>query len=806
MRFFLRLRVLYTVMVHFLVAKLFFIFFSVCYVNINAQAPSAPAIISISCAELGHSRYLQLNSSSDSGLAIFLFRGKWYVVWDCGEQVLNCEMPKQEDWPAGFISIEKVQNIKSSSPCMIFTLDVSVEMIPMVTKTEKGWAINAISEHLVRSDPNPNQVAFDHQRLGYFRLLNIGNASTITLNMPTGEELSVIPTSQPDTGLDEIRSEYVDVYESAQGVCLYTKCDQVLLERQGKDATCFPVSEPMLSSEKYLEHTANLPTQTFIQLGDFTANVRASLAEEAKRDSKQSVLCLLKQAWVEIAICEGEEAKQTITLLGKEVPDLTQSLCYQVLLGFSEFLSQDYRESLKTLELLPNTPEVNFWRALSKSQLGERTSFGDEVVCILKNYPPNLRDYIVVKLVPHLFESQQLERLKAVHQAIKPTSEIAKAVMAFHQAMYTFIREDKEEGYKLLLKIANNESGLIMPDEYITEARLETYLYKHADASVEDNISELDILRTQSRGNDIEVKICLKLIEQLEKKKDYTKIIEIIQDLIERFSNFDISLGLNQLLRSYVQKFFMSENIGISPIKIISLFRKYKKIIENHAEYEKIVENVVHQYERIDLLDQAASLLTELFPKTLSEKKKIELQLRIGNIYVKNGKAEEAINLLSKIYPAIGEEFQKEAAKIIAKAHVLKKNHEETIKWLKHHPNKENKRAIADVHIVMQDYPGIIESLKDYLSSLKDREDDDARELGLVQLAAAYYVQKDFDKLKTLHKDYQGFMEGRKSQKTFAMLCRSRAEDLKTSQEVRDYIGDADVLKEIFSKAEYSIG
>ncbi len=788
-------------MVHFLVAKLFFIIISVCCINIHAEVPS----VSISCAELGNSRYLRLNSSSDSGLAIFLLHGKWYAVWDYGDQAVDFELPKQEEWPAGFISIEKVQGIKSSRPCVILSLNISIEMMPMVIKTEKGWAINAISEHLVRSDPNPNQVAFDHQKLGYFRLLNAGNTASIKLNMPTGEELSIIPTFQPDTGLDEIRSEYVDVHESAQGVCLYIKSDQVLLERQGKDATCFPVGDPMLYSEKYLEQNSNLPTQTFIQLGDFTSRVRASLNEEANRDPKKRALLLLKQTWVEIAICEGEEAKQTIALLGQEVPDLTQTLIYQVLLGFSEFLSQDYHESLKTLELLPNTPEVNFWRVLSRSQLGERTSFGDEIVSILKNYPPDLRDYILVKLVPHLFESQQVERLKAIHHAITPKSEIAKAVMAFYQAMYTFIREDKEIGYNLLQKIARNEAGYVVPVELQAEARLETYLYKHADAPVGDIISELDILRTQSRGNDVEVKICLKLIEQLEKKKDYAKIIEVVQDLIQRFSKFDISLGLNQLLKSYVQKFFMSENVNISPVKTIGLFRKYKTIIESHTEYEKIAENVVHQFERLDLLDQAVSLLTELFQKASSNEKKIELQLRVGNISVRNGKADEAIKLLSGIYPAISEKHQKETAKILAKAHVLKKDHEATIKWLKYHPTKENKRAIVDVYIVMQDYTRVIDSLKDYLSSLKDREDDDARELGLVQLAAAHYVQKDFDKLKALHEDYKDFMNGRKSEKTFAMLCRPRAEELKTAQEVRAYIGDAEVLKEIFTKAKLSI-
>ena len=412
----------------------------------------------------------------------------------------------------------------------------------------------------------------------------------------------------------------------------------------------------------------------------------------------------------------------------------------------------------------------------------------------------------MVRLVPHLFESQQIERLKAIHQEIKPKSEIAKAVMAFYQAMYTFVREDKEVGYKLLLKIAKNESGYVVPEELVAEARLEAYLYKHADAPIADTISEFDVLRTQSRGNDVEVKICLRLIEQLEKNKDYAKIIEILQDLIQRFSKFDISLGFNQLLKSYIQKFFISDNVNRSPIKTIALFRKYKKMIENHAEYEKIAENVVHQYERLDLLDQATSLLTELFEKTSDSEKKIELQLRVGSLYVQNIQPEKAIKLLSKIYNGLEEKHQKQAAKIMAHADRLRHDHESTISWLKRHPSKENKRIIADVCIAMQDYPRTIDSLKDYLSSLKDREDDDARELGLVQLAAAHYVEKDFDKLQTLHNDYKEFMGGRKSEKTFSMLCRPRAEDLKTSQEVRAYISDADVLKEILEKANASLG
>ncbi len=790
-------------MVHFLVAKLFFIIFSVCCLSICAEATSA----SISCAELGNSRYLQLNCSGDSGLAIFSLHGKWYVIWDCSNQLSDFSIPKQEDWPAGFVSIEKVEGIKPSRPCIVFSIDVSAEMMPMTIKTEKGWAINVVSEHLIKNDPNPNQVAFDHQKLGRLRILNAGNALPVKLNMPTGEELNVTPTIYPDTGLDPMESDYVDVYESAQGICLYLKSDQIFLEKEGKDALYFPVSDPILYSEKYLEHSSDLsPDLTFIRLGNFTSKFSSSQTEKALYDQKSRPLHLLRQVWVEIALCEGDEAKQAALLLGKEFPDLTQSLFYQVLLGFSQFLSQDYHESLKTLELLPSTPEINFWRALSKSQLDERILFSENVISILQNYPSNLRDYILVRLIPYLFESQQLELLKAIHQSIAPQAEIAKAVMGFYHAMYIFTHEDKGEGYKLLKSIARNETRYIIPIEFQTEARLEAYLYKHADASIDDITKELDVLRTQSRGNDIEVKICLKLIEQLEKKKDYAKIIEIIQELLVRFNKFDISLGLNQLLKSYVQKFFTSENTSRSPVKIIGLFRKYKTNLESHAGYEKIAEYVAQQYERLDLLDQAASLLTELFERTSDHEKKIEWLLKVGSLYVQNLKPEEAIKLLSKIYHGLVEKDQKQAAKIMAHADRLKNDHESTIKWLKRHPSKENKRVIADVCIVLQDYPRIIDSLKDYLLSLKDREDDDLRERGLIQLAAAYYVQKEFSNLKTLHGTHKDFMKDRKGDKVFSMLCRPRAEDLKTSQEVREYITDADILKEIFEKAKSSIG
>jgi hypothetical protein len=65
-----------------------------------------------------------------------------------------------------------------------------------------------------------------------------------------------------------------------------------------------------------------------------------------------------------------------------------------------------------------------------------------------------------------------------------------------------------------------------------------------------------------------------------------------------------------------------------------------------------------------------------------------------------------------------------------------------------------------------------------------------------VQLAAAYRLKKEFSILKNFYDSHKEFMQDRKSFKTFAMLCRPKAENLKTALEVREYIDDADAIKE----------
>lgn len=781
-------------MIHLSVAKLFFIIFSFCCTNtfLSADSTQTIPISSISCSNIGNTRYLELNSSKKSLLAVFYLQEKWYIIWDTKESISDISLPPKGEWPTGLLSLEKVSDIQTSRPCLIFSFKTPFEMMPMVTKTEKGWSIHIVSEYFLQNNPNPNQISFDLQNVGQFRIVNAGNASFITLNMPTKEELSIILTEHPDTGLDSAQYAYVDIHESVQGGCLYLKSDQLFVEKQNQDAAYYPIKDPLLCSQEELKTIQTTPSISFIQSGDFTGTFRNFLAVKAVEEQKQRPLHLSRQAWVEIALGEGDEAMQTILLLGRDFSDFSESLAYQIILGISQCLSQKYKQSLKTLAPLPNTPEINLWKNISKSQIDERAIFDENIVSILKKYPTNLREYILIKIVPFLFDSRQIRVLKNILQEIVPQTESLQAIMSFHKAMYIFTFEDREQGYKLLLPIANKTTPYSVPPELESEARLETYFHDHGNDPIDKIITDLDILRTQARGYDIEVKICLKLIEQLEKKKNYIKIIEILQDLSARFKKFDVTIGFHQLLSKYLKQFFITNSSDTSPTKVISLFVRYKSTIIHYPIYDEIAEHVASLYEKLNLLDKSISLFAELAAKTKDSDKKTKYQLKIAQLYIQNFKPQQAINLLADIH----DEYKKQASIIFAKAYCLQNDYHSAIHWLQQYPTKESLREIANIYIEQEDYPHVVNSLKDYLAILK-QEDESDREQALVELAATYNIQKKPDQLKELFHANKEFMKGRKSEKIFAMFCHPHAEHLQTIEEVYEYIHDGDILKEI---------
>ncbi len=797
---------LHTLMARSAFAKFFFAtLFSFCLQSTPEVLPKKDLPI-IEAKNMADKRYLCLNHKSESAMCVFFFQNKWYLVWDCGTEMPNQSLPANQELPPSMLNLEYANEVKTSHNCVVLKFDVYTDMVPVVTHTTSGWAIYTMPDLLSNDIPIPNQLIFDPQKQGVFRILSAKKVIPITIEFPEGDELYVLPTLQVDAGLDSHEYDYVNILETAQGACMITRSDQIVMEFQGNDLSFSMTKEPLMHSELYIRRLDDeAPRETFFRKGSYDPPLmRDVLKELAMTNNKSSHYPILKlrQAWLEITIGESMNALNTLNLLLEKHPEIGQHHYFLLLKGSALCLSGKYQESVEILKNLPKNVGNKIWLNIALSQMNEKVWFDNNLINIVRCYPENLANQITAMVIPYLFETEQISLFKKVMDEIPPKSGAAKAIGEFYLAKQKFMRDDTDEGYQDLVKLSKEGNQKALPIEFQVEAKFLTYMFKNGSKPPQELIKELSTMRTQARGSDIEIKISLKLIEELEKIKDFVEVINILQDLEKRFADKERHFGFTQKLDEYVLKFFVDDDSTISQVKYVGLFTKYYKKMINHPDFATIALKTASKLEQLNLLEQAANLIIEINRQKADNPDKFKYLLKAAELYLKDYKYDLAIKILKDSYLSADEKIKPQLAALLAKAYAGKKEYQTAINHLNEFPNKINKRSIADIYIQQEDYPNIIASLKDYLVALNEREDDAMREKAILQLAATYRIISNHTELKKLYDQLSEFMQDKESFKAFAAFCRPPAAELQTTQEVKDYIKDGEAINDILVRAQ----
>lgn len=797
---------IHTLMVRSVFAKFFFVIaFSFC-LHSTPEVIKEKLLPAIEAKNIADKRYLCFQHKSASTMCVFFFQHKWYLVWDCSEELPTQPLPTNRDLPPSMLNVEYATEVKTSHNCVVLKFDVFTDMVPIVTHTKNGWAIYAMPDYLSNDIPIPNQLIFDQQKQGNFRILSAQRTIPVTLTFPDGDELYVLPTPQADAGLDMHESDCLSILETIQGACMIKRSDQMVMETQGNDLSFTPTKDPPMHSEMYIRRLGDeQPKETFLRKGSIEPALMRDIVKEHSAHQKQLsdyTLLKLRQSWLEITIGEGANALNTLSLLFTKNSAIANHRYFLFLKGCALCLSGQYLESVKVFKTLPKNVETKLWLNIALSQLNEKVWFDDNLIAILRAYPTNLSNQLITIVIPYLFETEQVNLFKKVMSEIPPQSGSAKAIGEFYLAKQNFMREDTDFGYQELLKIAKEGYKQALPIEFQVEARFITYMFKNGSNPPQELIKELSTMRTQARGSDIEIKIAMKLIEELEKVKNFVEVINILQDLEKRFTDKERHFGFTQKLEDYVFKFFTEDNSEISQLKYVSLFNKYRKQLASHPEFEVIALKTAEKLEQLNLIDQAADLILDINRHNPDNPKKFKYLLKAAELYWKDSQYDKVINILQDLYPQADEKEKPELGFMLANAYSGKKEYQTAITYLSEFSSKTHKRAVADIYIQQEDYQKIIESLKDYISLLTDRDDDSMREKAILQLAATYRILSDRNELKKLYTEASEFMKDRDSYKAFAAFCRPHATELQTAQEVKDYIADGQALNELISNAQ----
>lgn len=409
---FLHQRAFHTLMVRSVFAKFFFIIALSTYLSSTPSAIPEKNGPTIEAKNMADKRYLCFNHKSASAMCVFFFQNKWYLVWDCGEEIPYQPLPTNRNLPPSMLNLEYATEIKTSHNCLVLKFDVYTDMVPVVNHTQNGWAIYAMPDYLSNDIPIPNQLIFDQQKQGNFRILSAQKTVPVILHFPDGDELYVLPTLQADAGLDTHESDCVSILETIQGACMITRSDQLIMAIQGNDLSFSTAKEPPMNSELYIKSLGDeAPKETFFRKGSTEpVLIRDIVKEYAVHQKKLDdyTILKLKQAWLEIVISEGTNAINTLNLLFEKNSDISQHRYFLFLKACALCLTGKYQESIKIFKLLPKNVETKFWLNIALSQLSEKVWFDENIIAILRSYPTNLANRLTARILPYLFKLNKL--------------------------------------------------------------------------------------------------------------------------------------------------------------------------------------------------------------------------------------------------------------------------------------------------------------------------------------------------------------------------------------------------------------
>lgn len=765
--------------------KIFKYIFFLSFIGMQVVA-EIPTSIAINSVSYNHQKALEVRHKG--GITLFKKNNHtWWIVLD--RLFSNISVPAENQLPASIKSFCQISNFSSTVPCTILEIKLEGEITPTVIKeSEDRWIVNTnINTEKINSklhykiDNNYNLSIYPISHSQDFLITDNEEKNTYY----------VVPSNKLDYGIKEQHiSPYLDILNSSQGVSCALHTDRG--EFKIKDGILnFTLNHQPLIHNKAI---ANLPKPSLDNLlfkdqekTDWPI-YRQTLHDYILQNNNAPLTKKMEKIWVDLAMGYGEDAMHDLISLNKNDPKLSKKPIYKQLLAMAYLLQGNFKSCENILKTLPPLPELELWFVLCTNN---NQPWSSTVKDILFQYPPYLRDKLLLLLLSKAFKNDHMDMLKSVFASpLKGVDGYSQAFFDLYYAKYLHLIGQTDKALDIYKKLANGQN---ITKKVKVEATYYAFMADIDKKSNEEIINFLDKLRFDWRGDDLEIMITLKLIDYLRKKKDYAKILQIVSNMRSIYANRPESQKFLTILSDTMNDYFNQDLKVTPPLKTIALFKDFYDYVAHNTE---IVEKVTDQYVTLDLLSQAAELLKKHIETINDWQKKTPLLLKLADLYLQNNKSELAQEVLQEI-----KEKPKPDPKIFKNlqvtTYIQQQKFPEAIKLLEENSSIEDLAKLSTVYQSLENWKQMSDTLNKLLIKLNENYNNQEniktlKEEVIINIACAYYLSDSFPALAELKKNYTSFMKKGAQEQLFQLLTRETNKDNKI--QAKQIIDDAKIL------------
>lgn len=491
----------------------------------------------------------------------------------------------------------------------------------------------------------------------------------------------------------------------------------------------------------------------------------------------------LQLAKLELASGNAAETKGILDVATAESPTLADDPDVKILRGTALVMLRRFDEAVQMLGsgTLTNNGEAALWRMIAEAGLGRvglaREAFR-EGEPVLDAMPPDLQRIFRQTMVEVAVAAQdfaaaatQLDALDALGVADGwAAREVMRGRVAegFGQSALAL------EAYRRAMESGNEEAR--------AEARLHAVnlRYKMQEIQREEAIKNLEMLTTDWRGDRTEAEALASLTELYRAEERWRDAFSTMRTAMTYHADEISTRRIQDEMTAEFAKLFLGEGTDAAPptLESVALFYDFKELTPPGKNGDVLIRNLADRLVEVDLLTQAADLLTYQVKNRLTGAPRAQVAAHAAAIELMDRKPGRALNMLHDTRIS-GLPSDLVRSRLILEARALSElqRPDLALEMIAGYSGQDVDRLRADIQWAAQRWQSAAEALEVMLgSNWHDGEplDDDARK-DVLRAAIAYALSEDDLGLDRLRQKYASKLANTPDQATFDIVTSPAA-------------------------------
>lgn len=455
------------------------------------------------------------------------------------------------------------------------------------------------------------------------------------------------------------------------------------------------------------------------------------------------------------------EALGVLEAIRRDDPDLAADPAVALMTGGAELLTGDQHAAAQDLgrQVLDGQIEASLWRASLAAETGDWPSAAKGFVAtisLLPLYPKPLRDRFALEAAEALLETGQADAVPPVLDLVlngRP-ARADEAMALYLDGRRAELQGDHDQAIERWTAVAgmNDPRSRVRALVARTTSQLQAKQIGAADA-----IKALDALRFEWRGDFVEFDLLRRLGELQLTQGDKRDGLETLREAAVNFPDYPAATEVMKELSEGVAELFLGEAMkNMSALKALALYEEFKDFTPVGERGDQILRGLVDRLVAVDLLDRAASLLSEQIEHRLQGHDKAQAATELALLRLLDHNSQAALQALDiavdKDLPA---ELLRQRVQLRARALTELDRPDEALAILADDRSPDADRLRADIFWRARRWSDVVTVLS-RLAPMPPREgklDEESSQL-VVNLAAAMILAGDTTGLSQLRSAY----------------------------------------------------